>query len=108
MNPADCEICGGCIRVNPIVFFASLIVIWTFVIWCAEDEKAGEEISKWQEFIVDNFTWLYIGAVGAFGIFDIWLVFSKYGDIVLGKEGQAPRFSTGTWFSMLFSAGIGI
>eukprot|EP00494_Astrolonche_serrata_P030390 UN30657 len=35
-------------------------------------------------------------------------MFSQYGDIVLGVEGKPPRFSTPTWFSMLFSAGVGI
>jgi len=108
-SPIEVELTGGWMRFNPVVFFMSIILIWGFVGYCAGDpENAEAEIGKWQTWIVANFTWLYIFAVGFFGIFDAWICCSKYGDIVLGEPGQPPRFSTATWFSMLFSAGIGI
>ena len=58
--------------------------------------------------VYEGFSWLYIGAVAAFGVFDLYLMLTPYGDIILGEYGKPPRFSMGSWFSMLFSAGIGI
>ena len=37
----------------------------------------------------------------------IWLCVSRYGDQVFGDEGEAPAYSTISWFGMLFCAGIG-
>ena len=41
-------------------------------------------------------------------IFSLYLAFSKYGDIKLGRENDKPEFSNVVWFSMLFGAGMGI
>lgn len=38
----------------------------------------------------------------------IFLIFSRYGSIKLGKEDDEPDFSYSAWFAMLFSAGMGI
>src|SRR5699024_574885 len=40
--------------------------------------------------------------------FSIFLIFSKYGKIKLGKSGDEPEYSYITWLEMLFSAGMGI
>src|SRR5690625_1166415 len=41
-------------------------------------------------------------------LFVIYLAFSKYGKIKLGKDDDEPEYSTFSWFAMLFSAGMGI
>ena len=96
----------GEIRFNPIVTFAAISLIWTFVAICAnfQDKVPFDE---WKSAIVDNFTWLYVGAESIWAIFAILLYFSKYSDIKLGKEEDEPEFSDPTWFMMLFSCGIG-
>jgi glycine betaine transporter len=38
----------------------------------------------------------------------IWLAFSKYGKIKLGKDDDEPEFSTVSWLTMLFAAGMGV
>lgn len=38
----------------------------------------------------------------------IWLAFSKYGRIKLGKDDDEPEFSTVSWLTMLFAAGMGV
>jgi len=97
------------LRFNPVVLFVSLIIIWAFIIYCNDRPPAArEDIGEWKAWISENFTWLYIGSVGAFFIFDCYLMFSRFGGVVLGTPGEAPRFSTASWFAMLFSAGIGI
>ena len=41
-------------------------------------------------------------------IVSVYLLFSRYASITLGKEGEDPEFSLPSWFAMLFSAGMGI
>lgn len=38
----------------------------------------------------------------------IFLAFSSYGSIELGKNDEEPEFSTASWLAMLFAAGIGV
>ena len=46
--------------------------------------------------------------VALFFFFAVFLIFSRFGDIVLGDDDQKPEFSYFSWFSMLFGAGMGI
>src|SRR5699024_10143956 len=61
-----------------------------------------------QSFFVGKFGWFYLLSATAFLAFSIFLIFSKYGKIKLGKLGDEPEYSYITWFAMLFSAGMGI
>jgi glycine betaine transporter len=61
-----------------------------------------------QSFMFQTFGWYFQLIATLFFIFAVYLAFSKYGRIRLGKPDEKPEFSRGTWFSMLFSAGIGI
>ncbi len=52
--------------------------------------------------------WFFILTVNFFMVFIIIIGFSKFGKIRLGGNDARPEFSTLAWFSMLFSAGMGI
>jgi glycine betaine transporter len=55
-----------------------------------------------------NFGWFYLWVVlGLVGL-ALLLAFSRYGDLKLGGEDDEPEFSVGSWFAMLFAAGMGI
>lgn len=41
-------------------------------------------------------------------VFCVYLIFSKFGKVKLGQEGDKPEFSLVSWFAMLFSAGMGM
>lgn len=58
--------------------------------------------------ITKNFGWLYLWTVLGLVLFAFFLAFSRYGDLKLGNEDDEPEFSMGSWFSMLFAAGMGI
>ena len=48
---------------NPVVTFASLLLILGFVTWAmVSPEQAGQEFTHWKSWVGLNFTWLYIGA----------------------------------------------
>lgn len=55
-----------------------------------------------------SFGWLYIFFVFFLCIFLIWIAFSKYGKIRLGKDNEAPEYSNFHWYAMLFCGGTGI
>ena len=59
----------GEIRFNPVVSFLAILLIWGFVIWCIVQ---GEDVpfGAWKAWIVNKFTWLYVGSQ------DLWAVFA--------------------------------
>ncbi len=61
-----------------------------------------------QAAIVDGFSWYYVLITAFFVAFCLFLGFSRYGDIKLGRDDDEPQFSTTAWFSLLFAAGMGI
>lgn len=95
--------------VNPIMALGSALLIIAFVIFTIWDpEYANQLYSAAKSYIASDLSWYYISLMSFFLFFSIWLVFSRYGDIRLGKDNEKPQFSFFSWFSMLFGAGIGI
>jgi len=94
---------------NPTVFFASTAFIILFVgLSLANVELMETSSNKLQNLISENFGWLFISSVNAFLLFSVYLMFSRYGSIRLGGADIKPEYSYWVWFTMLFSAGLGI
>ncbi|MFZ6051294.1 BCCT family transporter [Halocola ammonii] len=91
------------------VFWPAVILI---VIFIAVTLIVGEPMEKifenTQSAISENAGWIFIVAINIFIIFCFYIGFSKFGNIRLGGKDAKPEFSTLAWFSMLFSAGMGI
>jgi len=103
------KIFGVQIDAHPIVFPAGAGLIILFVIITVLAPRRSLMLYNWlQSSISANFSWLYILAMSGFLAFAIWLCLSRYGSIRLGPDNEKPEFNTLTWFSMLFSAGMGI
>ncbi|GEM51466.1 transporter [Empedobacter brevis NBRC 14943 = ATCC 43319] len=68
----------------------------------------NELLSVIKNFIFVNLNYVYVWSVTIFVIFLIYLMFSKYGNIRLGKNDSKPEYSFFSWISMLFAAGMGI
>ena len=58
--------------------------------------------------VVDALGWYYVLIVVGFVVVSLYAAFSRYGEIKLGREEDAPRYSLFSWFAMLFAAGMGI
>jgi glycine betaine transporter len=52
--------------------------------------------------------WFIMLSVSLLLILCIWLAISPYGKIKLGKDDDEPEFSTVSWLTMLFAAGMGV
>lgn len=95
-------------KVTP-VFYASLTLALIFIAWGGFAPRNLEKVSgSAQAFLQDHFGWFYLISASAILIFVIYLAFSKYGNIKLGKDDDEPEYSRFSWFAMLFSAGMGI
>ncbi|MED0678418.1 BCCT family transporter [Aneurinibacillus thermoaerophilus] len=70
-------------------------------------EKGGEMLTAASKFFTNTFgiSYLWLG-IGVF-FFLLWVAYGRYGTIKLGEPGERPAFSTFSWASMLFCAGIG-
>ncbi|MFD1849193.1 glycine betaine uptake BCCT transporter [Oceanobacillus bengalensis] len=96
------------------VFYTSVIIVVLFIIWGIIPESVlpngnlNDVTTTIQGFIVDQFGWFYLISATGFLIFSIYLIFSRYGKIKLGRPDDKPEFSYISWFAMLFSAGMGI
>lgn len=91
------------------VFIISVILSVLFISWGTISPKSLDTTtSSLQSFLQVKFGWFYLLAASGFLIFAIYLIFSKYGRLRLGKETDVPEYNLVTWFAMLFSAGMGI
>jgi choline/glycine/proline betaine transport protein len=95
--------------VEPTVWFGSASLVIVFCIYGGLfTEHAANLFTATQAFIADQLGWFYIVSVSFFLAFVVWLLLSPYGKIKLGAEDDEPEFSYFAWFTMLFSAGMGI
>jgi len=96
-------------RLN-IVFIVSVLVTVAVAAWAMLlPESFSAAANGSMNFVTTRFGWLYVLASTAFVVFCIWLgFFSKYKNIPLGADDSKPEYSDIAWFSMLFSAGMGI
>ncbi|MFS0644053.1 BCCT family transporter [Siminovitchia sp. 179-K 8D1 HS] len=91
------------------VFVISAVITVIFIIWGTFlPEGMDKATSSVQGFIVDHFGWFYLISASFFVIVALFLIFSRYGKIKLGKEDDKPEYSRISWFAMLFSAGMGV
>lgn len=80
------------------------IVLWGVV----RPASLGSAFETLLAVITRDFGWFYLWVVLGLVVFALVLAFSRYGDLKLGAEDEEPEFSTGSWFAMLFAAGMGI
>lgn len=97
------------IQINGPVFIGSFIVVLVLV---ATTVLVGEPMKLWfamtQTFVSNNIGWFFVLCMNVFLGFALFLGFGKFGKIRLGGEKAKPEFGIKAWFSMLFSAGMGI
>lgn len=110
-TPGDQDSGGGWLQldVHPPVFFTSAGLIVAFVVLTLIFGDRLEEIFASLQTGVSRYSgWFFVGTMNIVLIFVIALLLGRFGSIRLGGEGAVPEFSTGSWYAMLFSAGMGI
>ncbi|MER7010508.1 BCCT family transporter [Saccharopolyspora sp. NPDC000359] len=83
--------------------------MFAVVVWGAVGTDSLSAASKAAlNWLLTNTGWGFVLAATGFVVFALFLAFSKYGRIPLGKDGEKPEFRTVSWIAMMFSAGMGI
>ncbi len=91
------------------VFYISVVLSILFVLWgVLFQENLSNTFTAVLNYVISTFGWVYLLAVSGFLVFVVYLAFSRYGRIKLGKDEDEPEFSTAGWLSMLFAAGVGL
>ncbi|TPE66556.1 BCCT family transporter [Halalkalibacterium halodurans] len=91
------------------VFIISVAIAAIFIAWGLIAPKNLAAVTKViDSFILNELGWFYLLSATGFLAFAIFLIFSKYGNIRLGKQEEKPEYSYLTWFAFLFTAGMGI
>ncbi len=91
------------------VFWSTLVISLIMVIWGAiSPDTLGSMSASAQSFISNKLGWYYLILVTLLVVFCIFIIFTPYGKIKLGKPDEKPEFTRLSWFAMLFSAGMGI
>lgn len=93
---------------GPVFFSSTILIIIGIALTLYFGDSAKEFFDKTQTQVAEYGGWLFVLSVNVFLIFVLYLAFSKFGKIRLGGKNAKPEFKTLSWFSMLFSAGMGI
>ena len=94
---------------NPPVFLISVALVVAFLLWgIIAPTNLGDTASAIMSFTTGYLGWWYLASVFGFLVFVIIILFSPYGRLKLGKDDEQPEWNTWSWFSMLFTAGMGI
>ena len=96
-------------HVDPPVFFTSLAMLFVIVMAAAIwPTGTGEAFQVIQVAIVRYASWYYVLVAAIILVSVIVLTVTRFGDIKLGPDHSEPDYSFLSWFSMMFSAGMGI
>ncbi|WP_456867717.1 BCCT family transporter [Galbibacter sp. BG1] len=86
------------------LFVTVLVMIFAF--------SAGENLADFAQwiagFVTKYLNWFYVLVASGFLIFLLFLASGRFGSVVLGHPDERPEFSNFSWYSMLFSAGMGV
>ncbi len=74
------------------------------IVWPQSLQRSAAALT---ETTLRSLDWFYMATVSGLLVLSLWLAFSRFGKLRLGKDEDRPEFSTLSWMAMLFSAGMG-
>lgn len=91
------------------VFFASLVLVVVFVLWAAlAPGQLNDLMTGASAWAAQYIGWGYLLVTLGCIVLLLFLAFSRYGSIRLGKDGDRPEFSNWAWIAMILGAVMGI
>ena len=92
----------------PVTIPAATLILAVLAWALFGGDSFGNFASAALDYIVSDWGWLFALSATIFVFFIIFIAFSRFGHIRLGKDGEAPEFSNVSWVAMMFAAGMGI
>ncbi|ATW26715.1 BCCT family transporter [Candidatus Formimonas warabiya] len=93
---------------TPVFTVTLLFVIILTALGLFNTELLGALANGAFNFTVSNFSWWYLFVTAGYVMFCAWCSLSRFGRIKLGKDHEKPEYSDFAYWSMLFSAGVGV
>ena len=95
--------------VHNAVFFISAALVILFVVSTLANPGGAKKIfDAAKRWTIQNFDWFFMISGNIFVLFCLFLICLPVGKIRLGGPDAKPEFKRGSWFAMLFAAGMGI
>jgi len=95
--------------IDRVVFVVAAVLVLAFLIWGVSSTATLSAVaSSVLNGIMNVGGWAFVLVASGFVVFALWLAFSRFGKIPLGRDDEAPEFRTVSWIAMMFSAGMGI
>ncbi len=94
-------------NIDPFTTIVPFVIILFFcIMFVVRPEQSTGVLGAVRGFLGDELGSYYL--VIGLGVFltSLYMAFSKYGDIVLGKKGEKPKYSFFSWGSMMFTSGL--
>ncbi len=93
---------------NPVFGISAALILLFIIGTLLFPAQAKEVLTGARGWSIENFDWLFMIGCNIFVIFCVALIVLPVGRVRLGGTAARPEFSTFSWFSMLFAAGMGI
>jgi choline/carnitine/betaine transport len=95
--------------VDRVIFSVAAVLVIAFIAWGTLGTQSLSTVaSAVLAGLMAGGGWAFVLAASSFVVFALWLAFSQYGRIPLGRDNEIPEFRTVSWVAMMFSAGMGI
>lgn len=93
---------------NALLLIALAMTIGVSVWGMVDTKGLSDFAAEWVKFVLRSRGWFVMLTVSILLITSLILAFSKYGRIKLGHDDEKPEFSTMSWLTMMFAAGMGV
>ena len=88
---------------------AGVAMTLSIALWGLFDTASlGEFAGRYAEFAFRTRGWFIMALMTAILFIVVYLMLSPYGKLRLGDDQDRPEFSTMTWLTMMFAAGMGV
>lgn len=95
--------------IDPKVFWPALAFALAVILWGTVAPGNLAEVAGWAlQGVIRIFGWGFVVSTAFFLALSVFLAFSRFGKIRLGRDDEAPEFTTTSWVCMMFSVGMGI
>lgn len=93
---------------QPVFVVSIAAVLLLVALGAAFPAAFGAAAGAALRWVTTHLGWFYLLSVFGFVVVLVYLAFSKYGDVRLGKPDSVPEYSFFSWVSMLLAAGFGV
>ncbi|MBP0443537.1 BCCT family transporter [Roseomonas sp. SSH11] len=107
-DPSPAARSAGSRALGPVFILSAVLIAIIVTFGVIAPETVGRIFTAAQSWILSRLGWFYLLSVAVFVVFVLYLALSSHGQVRLGPNHSEPDFSYGSWFAMLFSAGMGI